>query len=150
MGEACEHFLYDKGYGPTNLTLKQYVHDLFPHLEPLPDSRGAATFPVIEPTLLPISGPRDAATMGLPPSRGGGGTMVSPAAPKYTRVITVRPAATVRPAPTLTSAKTQPPPPRTERPAARTVPPGRKATGPVASARTTARSRKAKRQRRRR
>ena len=22
MGEACEHFLYDKGYGPTNLTLK--------------------------------------------------------------------------------------------------------------------------------
>jgi len=21
MGEACEHFLYDKGYGPTNLTL---------------------------------------------------------------------------------------------------------------------------------
>jgi eukaryotic-like serine/threonine-protein kinase len=156
MGEACEHFLYDKGYGPTNLTLKQYVHDLFPHLEPLPDSRGAATFPVIEPTLLPISGPRDAATMGLPPSRGGGGTMVSPAAPKYTRVITVRPAptvrpaATVRPAPTLSSAKTQPPPPRTERPAARTVPPVRKATSPVASARTTARGRKAKRQRRRR
>ena len=23
MGESCEHFLYDKGYGPTNLTLKQ-------------------------------------------------------------------------------------------------------------------------------
>ena len=25
MGEACEHFLYDKGYGPTNLTLKHYL-----------------------------------------------------------------------------------------------------------------------------
>jgi serine/threonine-protein kinase len=30
MGEACEHYLYDKGYGPTNLTLKQYLHELFP------------------------------------------------------------------------------------------------------------------------
>jgi len=29
MGEACEHFLYDKGYGPTNLALKQYVGELF-------------------------------------------------------------------------------------------------------------------------
>src|SRR5262245_34147264 len=33
MGEACEHFLYDKGYGPTNLTLKQYLHRLFPEGE---------------------------------------------------------------------------------------------------------------------
>jgi serine/threonine-protein kinase len=30
MGEACEHLLYDKGYGPTNLTLKQQVQALFP------------------------------------------------------------------------------------------------------------------------
>jgi serine/threonine-protein kinase len=30
MGEACEHCLYDKGYGPTNLTLKQHLHALFP------------------------------------------------------------------------------------------------------------------------
>ena len=30
MGEACEHHLYDKGYGPTNLTLKRYVARLFP------------------------------------------------------------------------------------------------------------------------
>jgi serine/threonine protein kinase len=29
MGEACEHLLYDKGYGPTNLTLKQYLVELF-------------------------------------------------------------------------------------------------------------------------
>jgi serine/threonine-protein kinase len=47
MGEACEHYLYDKGYGPTNLTLKQYLHGLFPAdvvslpesaLEPLDDT----------------------------------------------------------------------------------------------------------------
>ena len=29
MGEACEHFLYDKGYGPTNLSLKHYLASLF-------------------------------------------------------------------------------------------------------------------------
>ena len=32
--QACEHFLYDKGYGPTNLTLKQYLHALFPEFKP--------------------------------------------------------------------------------------------------------------------
>ncbi|PYQ17377.1 MAG: hypothetical protein DMF79_17570, partial [Acidobacteria bacterium] len=30
MGEACEHVLYDKGYGPTNLTLKHHLAFLFP------------------------------------------------------------------------------------------------------------------------
>ena len=29
MGEACEHVLYDKGYGPTNLTLKHYLASIF-------------------------------------------------------------------------------------------------------------------------
>ena len=29
MGEACEHVLYDKGYGPTNLTLKHYLSSIF-------------------------------------------------------------------------------------------------------------------------
>ena len=29
MGVACEHYLYDKGYGPTNLTLKRYLQSLF-------------------------------------------------------------------------------------------------------------------------
>jgi serine/threonine-protein kinase len=59
MGQACEHFLYDKGYGPTNLALKQYLLNLYP-------AEGAATgpfkaldesgfFPVIEPTMIPIS-----------------------------------------------------------------------------------------------
>jgi eukaryotic-like serine/threonine-protein kinase len=29
MGVACEHYLYDKGYGPTNLTLKHYLQAMF-------------------------------------------------------------------------------------------------------------------------
>ena len=29
MGAQCEHFLYDKGYGPTNLTLKHYLASIF-------------------------------------------------------------------------------------------------------------------------
>ena len=53
MGEACEHFLYDKGYGPTNLTLKQYLHALFPELKP-PRPLTREEFPLIEPTLIPI------------------------------------------------------------------------------------------------
>jgi eukaryotic-like serine/threonine-protein kinase len=53
MGEACEHFLYDKGYGPTNLTLKQHLYELFPGAAPLPVAAGG--FPVVEPTLLPIT-----------------------------------------------------------------------------------------------
>jgi serine/threonine-protein kinase len=55
MGAACEHFLYDKGYGPTNLTLKQYVHTLFPDMKPLPPAAGREEFPLIEHTLIPIS-----------------------------------------------------------------------------------------------
>jgi serine/threonine-protein kinase len=50
MGEACEHFLYDKGYGPTNLTLKHYLGSIFgggfvsDEAEPLQH----------EPTLVPL------------------------------------------------------------------------------------------------
>ena len=53
LGAACEHWLYDKGYGPTNLTLKEYLSALF----------GASTstltldrpqFPVIELSMYPI------------------------------------------------------------------------------------------------
>jgi serine/threonine-protein kinase len=56
MGAACEHFLYDKGYGPTNLTLKQYLGQLFPDsfAEAVPPSDAPLYFPVIEPTLIPI------------------------------------------------------------------------------------------------
>jgi serine/threonine protein kinase len=51
MGEACEHYLYDKGYGPTNLTLKHYLLSLFGRgfaNEQAEDSRA------LEPTLIPL------------------------------------------------------------------------------------------------
>jgi eukaryotic-like serine/threonine-protein kinase len=54
MGEACEHVLYDKGYGPTNLTLKQHLHQLFPG-SVVSTTAETAGFPVIEPTLIPIT-----------------------------------------------------------------------------------------------
>lgn len=54
MGAACEHFLYDKGYGPTNLALKEYLTELFPGSTPEPVGSPVADFPVIEPTLIPI------------------------------------------------------------------------------------------------
>jgi serine/threonine protein kinase len=49
MGEACEHFLYDKGYGPTNLTLKHYLGSLFGRGKE--DGPGASRH---EPTLIPV------------------------------------------------------------------------------------------------
>ena len=61
MGAACEHFLYDKGYGPTNLTLKQYLVGLFPTTSSAATTFKALDesgfFPVIDPTLIPISDP---------------------------------------------------------------------------------------------
>jgi hypothetical protein len=51
MGEACEHFLYDKGYGPTNLTLKKCLAELFPEARPEPLDEA---FPELEAELLPI------------------------------------------------------------------------------------------------
>ncbi len=50
MGEACEHFLYDKGYGPTNLTLKHYLASIFGEGFV---SDGAETLEH-EPTLVPL------------------------------------------------------------------------------------------------
>jgi len=56
MGAACEHYLYDKGYGPTNLSLKDYVGGLFP--EAVSAAIAVAEgFPHVEPTLLPIADP---------------------------------------------------------------------------------------------
>jgi serine/threonine-protein kinase len=55
MGAACEHYLYDKGYGPTNLSLKKYVGTLFPAAAVIDSVEEG--FPVVEPTLLPISDP---------------------------------------------------------------------------------------------
>ena len=51
MGEACEHFLYDKGYGPTNLTLKHYLASLFGRGHQ--DAAGPGA-PRHEPTLIPV------------------------------------------------------------------------------------------------
>lgn len=70
MGEACEHHLYDKGYGPTNLSLKQYLAGLFPEAPgegPEPEPEPA--FPVVEATALPIAdGART--VVARPPSAG--------------------------------------------------------------------------------
>ncbi len=85
MGEACEHYLYDKGYGPTNLTLKHYVRALFPSAQEAGPAESSETFPSVEPTLLPIEdAPRR--PRGEPP---GGATKVTPVS-HYTRVVTVR------------------------------------------------------------
>ena len=52
MGAACEHYLYDKGYGPTNLTLKHYLATLFGgNLE---DGAGVSSR-TREPTLIPLA-----------------------------------------------------------------------------------------------
>lgn len=53
MGAACEHWLYDKGYGPTNLTLKEYLSVLFGPAYSQP-AGGAPTFPNIELSMYPI------------------------------------------------------------------------------------------------
>jgi serine/threonine protein kinase len=89
MGDACEHYLYDKGYGPTNLTLKRHLAALFPSERPatVDDSQ---SFPAVQPTLIPISdGPTPQSRATAPID---GVTRVSPAATGYTRVVTERPA----------------------------------------------------------
>lgn len=58
MGAACEHWLYDKGYGPTNLTLKEYTAALFGTGHPETWELHRPSFPVIEVSLYPISDPQ--------------------------------------------------------------------------------------------
>jgi len=56
MGEACEHFLYDKGYGPTNLTLKQQLGLLFPEDQAAAAEPAAPSyFPVVHTAMIPIN-----------------------------------------------------------------------------------------------
>jgi eukaryotic-like serine/threonine-protein kinase len=88
MGEACEHYLYDKGYGPTNLTLKRYVSGLFPEAaaEMIVPEEG---FVRVEPTLLPITEGRRS----RPPVQTDGETAVAPVSRAYTRVVAQRPLA---------------------------------------------------------
>ena len=66
MGEACEHFLYDKGYGPTNLTLKQQLGLLFPEDKAAPvEPVLPSYFPVVHTAMSPIN-----EGLGSPRSRG--------------------------------------------------------------------------------
>jgi serine/threonine protein kinase len=67
MGTQCEHILYDKGYGPTNLTLKHKLGELFPEAATPRIGAEPTPFPLLDPGLLPI----DDAT---PPSRRAGPT----------------------------------------------------------------------------
>ncbi len=87
MGQACEHFLYDKGYGPTNLTLKQHLSALFPEAEAPPVVEAPVMFPVIEPTLIPIGEMAKPDKSKLP----GEDTPVSPLSRPYTNPGTVPP-----------------------------------------------------------
>ena len=91
MGEACEHHLYDKGYGPTNLTLKRYVARLFPEAEPAPSE---AAFPLVESTFLPIF---DRSQGRSTPQAGLGADDDTPVAPPHTGVVTRRAEPFVRP-----------------------------------------------------
>jgi serine/threonine-protein kinase len=59
MGEACEHFLYDKGYGPTNLALKQYLGALFPASAASRALPVEADLEALDPTLVPTAGAQD-------------------------------------------------------------------------------------------
>jgi serine/threonine protein kinase len=52
MGEACEHYLYDKGYGPTNLTLKHYLVSVFGRGF---GGEGNEDARALEPTLIPLA-----------------------------------------------------------------------------------------------
>jgi hypothetical protein len=67
MGAQCEHILYDKGYGPTNLTLKHKLGELFPEAPSLAMDSEPTPFPLVDATLLPIDD-------GTPPSRRTGDT----------------------------------------------------------------------------
>ena len=101
MGEACEHHLYDKGYGPTNLTLKRYVARLFPEAQP---AQAEASFPLVEPAFLPIFDQNRRRS--APGGRGADDD--TPVAPASTRVVSQRPESTVRPESTARAARTLP------------------------------------------
>jgi len=88
MGEACEHVLYDKGYGPTNLTLKHHLAFLFPEREAGPVADPEERFPIVEATLIPIGDGPTAPHLG-PRDRGTG---VARLDRTYTRVVAERPA----------------------------------------------------------
>jgi serine/threonine-protein kinase len=104
MGEACEHVLYDKGYGPTNLTLKHHLAYLFPERQAGPVGDPEERFPIVEPTLIPIGDGPTAPRLWPPPD---GATGVAPLDRTYARVVAEGPAAAKRP-PTARPAATRP------------------------------------------
>ena len=71
MGEACEHFLYDKGYGPTNLTLKRHLAALFPEARTTVPVEEEDHFPALQSTIIPIG---DGSHVALPRHRAPGRT----------------------------------------------------------------------------
>jgi hypothetical protein len=84
MGEACEHFLYDKGYGPTNLTLKHYLASIFGHGM---ENESAADVRSHEPTLIPLHDEMQRHEDGEP------ARVVSPLEKVIVRAVTPRPGA---------------------------------------------------------
>jgi serine/threonine-protein kinase len=87
MGEACEHFLYDKGYGPTNLTLKHYLLSVFGRRGANEALEGDAR--QHEPTLIPL---RDEMRP-VPVDDGGPTRVVSPLKKVVVRAPTPKPGA---------------------------------------------------------
>lgn len=86
MGEACEHFLYDKGYGPTNLTLKHYLASVFGRGMPGDEGHEPRSH---EPTLIPLQD--DMRTVAV--DDGGPTRVVSPLKKVVVRASTPRPGA---------------------------------------------------------
>jgi eukaryotic-like serine/threonine-protein kinase len=102
MGEACEHFLYDKGYGPTNLSLKHYLASLFGQSLEVEGQEGARKG---DPVLIPLDD-----EMRTVPADGAGPTRVvsplyreppvpSPEARRAAATVVVRPLRSKAPKP---------------------------------------------------
>jgi eukaryotic-like serine/threonine-protein kinase len=125
MGEACEHFLYDKGYGPTNLTLKRRLAVLFPNHPAAIGPDLERRFPLVESTLIPIGEGT--------PSRDGA-TQVSLLDRTYARVVAQREADVTPTGPTLAAATR----PNNTRARTASAPAARTATRPSARKAATA------------
>lgn len=105
MGEACEHHLYDKGYGPTNLTLKRYVARLFPEAA---QSASEAAFPLVDATLLPLFDARRTPRPAVQSDGDSDATPLASSAPAYTRVVAQRSDTPSKPGGTTRAARTLP------------------------------------------
>jgi serine/threonine protein kinase len=109
MGEACEHFLYDKGYGPTNLTLKHYLTSVFGRGVGDEDGDEARSH---EPTLIPLQD--DMRT--VPVDDAGPTRVVSPLKKVVVRASTPKPGAARAPKVVVRAATPKPGAPRGPRP----------------------------------